>query len=241
MNFVKLLEKSHASANEKSATAAFLGDSITQGVFELKKGEDGKFDCIFDYDNVYHAQLRRKLNVLYPKARINIINAGNNGTDAACGYQRLQRDVLAYSPDLVVVCFGTNDCLEGEAGLTAYVENLEKIFLTLQEAGIETIFLTPNLMADRIVPEIHDIPGLMYSAEVITKTQVSGMADLYFEKAKELCRKLSVPVCDCRAKWQKMKQQGVDTTGLLCNHLNHPSREMHTLFAESLLEMIMDL
>lgn len=241
MNFVKLIEESNRSPHAKSVTAAFLGDSITQGVFELvrSKDRDKVFDCVYDYESVYHSLFKKKLNVLYPCARINIINAGNNGTDAACGYERLKRDVLDYSPDLVVVCFGTNDCIAGEEGLDAYAENLQKIFKELKKENIETIFLTPNFMAERIAPEIYDIPGLLESAEVIVKAQLDGISDLYFDRAKEVCKQNDVVVCDCRAKWHEMKANGIDTTALLCNHLNHPSRELHHLFADMLIESVM--
>ena len=241
MNFVKLLKDSNRSSHAKSVTAAFLGDSITQGVFELvrSKDKDKVFDCVYDYESVYHNLFKKKLNVLYPCARINIINAGNNGTDAACGYERLERDVLNYSPDLVVVCFGTNDAMAGEEGLDAYAENLEKIFVELKKANIETIFLTPNFMADRIAPEINDIPGLLEPAELIVRVQKSGVPDKYFDRAKEVCKKNDVIVCDCRAKWHEMKANGIDTTALLSNHLNHPTRELHNMFADMLIETVM--
>ena len=46
-------------------------------------------------------------------------------------------------------------------------------------------------------------------------------------------------VCDCYAKWKLLSQNGVDTTALLANGINHPSREMAWMFAYSLLETMM--
>lgn len=37
---------------------------------------------------------------------------------------------------------------------------------------------------------------------------------------------------------EKMAKAGVDTTSLLSNDINHPTREMHYLFAYELVKMI---
>ena len=52
------------------------------------------------------------------------------------------------------------------------------------------------------------------------------------------CVRRGVPVCDCYAQWKTMHEAGVDTTELLANQLNHPTREMNWLFAVSLLHSI---
>ena len=52
--------------------------------------------------------------------------------------------------------------------------------------------------------------------------------------AEETC----VPLCDVYAKWMAMYRSGVDITDLLSNYLNHPTREMHQLFASSLIDTL---
>ena len=47
-----------------------------------------------------------------------------------------------------------------------------------------------------------------------------------------------IPVCDCYAEWKRMAAEGQDTTAMLCNHINHPTREMHKLFADMLFETV---
>ena len=37
-----------------------------------------------------------------------------------------------------------------------------------------------------------------------------------------------------------MAARGIDTTVLLANRINHPTQEMHQLFADSLYELIFD-
>ena len=64
------------------------------------------------------------------------------------------------------------------------------------------------------------------------------MDGIYFNEAKQLCEKYGFLFCDCHGKWKKMRENGVDTTALLANSLNHPIRELHWLFATSLVEML---
>jgi hypothetical protein len=53
-----------------------------------------------------------------------------------------------------------------------------------------------------------------------------------------MAREMGIPVCDCYAKWKALSQTQ-DTTMLLANYINHPTKEMHELFAQSLYDMIM--
>lgn len=60
------------------------------------------------------------------------------------------------------------------------------------------------------------------------------------QAGKAVAADCGVKVCDCHARWQKLRAAGVDTTALLSNRINHPTREMHDLFAVSLLETIFE-
>lgn len=57
------------------------------------------------------------------------------------------------------------------------------------------------------------------------------------DAAKALAEEMGVPVCDCYAEWKKLSETE-DVTMLLCNRINHPTKEMHELFAQKLFEMI---
>ena len=61
--------------------------------------------------------------------------------------------------------------------------------------------------------------------------------DLYIDNAKHLAEEMGVPVCDCYAEWKKLSETE-DVTMLLANRINHPTKEMHELFAEKLFAMI---
>lgn len=235
----KISEKSKNIPGVKVPTIAFLGDSVTQGCFELYMEAEKWFGSVNDYKNVYHARVKEILNLLFPSAPINIINAGVGGESAADGYTRLSRDVLAYSPDLTVVCFGLNDCCFGRENLEKYLMSLDGIFKELRAAGSEIIFMTPNMMNTYISYRI-DPPMLKGNAERAMKVQEEGIFELFLDEAKKLCEKYNIPVCDSHKKWKLMYENGVDVTELLSNRVNHPVREMHLLFAGMLVNTMFE-
>lgn len=110
MKILELIAKKAGNLKEnKIPTIAFLGDSVTQGCFEIYETEQGYVETIFDKSSAYHKRLEEMPSMLYPNVPINIINAGISGDTSWGGAERLDRDVLSHNPDLVVVCFGLND------------------------------------------------------------------------------------------------------------------------------------
>ena len=240
---MNIMNKIRARAENNSAhegvTIAFLGDSVTQGCFECYKTEAGGIETIFDKNGAYHRYLDQIFSVLYPNVPTNIINAGVSGGNAVHGLERLERDVLRHQPDLTVVCFGLNDCNNGPEGIGKYTDALETIFGKLKEAGSEILFMTPNMMNTYVSVHLTDA-YVREVAERIGENQLNGSLDKYLEAAVATCEKCGVKVCDCYAKWKRLAKNGVDTTSLLANHINHPTREMNWLFAVSLADAILD-
>lgn len=234
----KLAQKAKDNWNAPTVTIAFLGDSVTQGCFELYRMEGDEYDTVFDKNSAYHTYVAKILSVLYPSVPVNIINAGVSGSSAPHGLERLERDVLRHHPDLTVVCFGLNDCGKKEDGLDNYINALKDIFDKLDASGSEILFMTPNMMATEVSSKMSD-PLFRKIAEKISKLQNEGILDMYLESAKTLCKERNIPVCDCYAKWKAMSAAGVDVTELLANKINHPTREMNWLFATSLVEAML--
>ncbi len=222
----------------RPVTIGFLGDSVTQGCFELYSTGEDSIETEFRSFQAYHSKLKRMLEEVFPSVPINIVNAGISGDNAPNGRTRLQRDILSYQPDLVVVCFGLNDAGRGMEGLSDYAQALEGIFRELQAAGTEVIFMTPNMMGTRAVAEEKD-PFIHSLLEGMTKLQTDGIMDAYMDRAREVCEANGVPVCDCYRKWKRLEESGADVTRLLANRVNHPTENMHWLFAASLFEMML--
>lgn len=240
MNILKKIEaKSKDLFGQPAVTLAFLGDSVTQGCFEVFCTADNEIDTIFDSHNAYHAKLHQKLSSAYPNVPFHIINAGISGGTAANGATRLERDVLRHSPDLCVICFGLNDsCNADPEALTCYRNSLDSIFTRLQQAGVEVIFMTPNMMCNKVYPHFED-PLIKQVATSVQKVQTDGRLEEFLNAAKEVAQSHNIPVCDCYLQWKALEAEGVETDTLLSNHINHPTREMHQLFADSLFQIIL--
>ena len=233
----KLRAKNENPVGAAPVTIAFLGDSVTQGCFELYKTGVSGIETEFRVNEGYHTKLRGLLEKCYPAAPVNMIHAGISGDSAKSGLARVERDVIAYKPDLTVVSFGLNDSSLGMDKIEEYGESIREILKKLKESGSEVIFMTQNLLADKVSYEVPEEWQPMFSEMI--KHFDDFLA--YMECAREVCRELDVPVCDCTRKWLKLKENGVDFVRLLSNRINHPTEELHWMFAVSLFEMIMDM
>lgn len=206
-------------------TIVAFGDSVTHGA--VAQGE-------IDYEGVYWNRLRKKILEKRNYVPVNVINAGIGGITASRSIQRLDKQVLAHNPDLVIVCFGLNDV---NNDLDKFLNSLRQIFTKIDSNGVDVIFMTPNML-NTYVAEDTPLEHLEY-AKVTAKMQNDGKMDLYMEKAIELAKELNIPVCDCYGKWKEISKTQ-DTTMLLANRINHPVTEMHELFANGLMEIIFD-
>lgn len=240
-NFIeKLVAKQNDIKNNPAVTVAFLGDSVTQGCFELYKKTETEIETVFDKNSAYHKYFADIFTVLCPNVPVNIINAGMSGDNAPHGSERLEGDVLRHSPDLVVVCFGLNDCGQGLDGINQYTDALSAIFDRIKASGSELIFMTPNMMCTRLSCHITD-KLIKNIAQQVAIRQNEGVLDAYVDAARKLCAEKGVTVCDCYAKWKRLEEVGIDVTELLSNKINHPTRDMNWLFAYSLVETIFEM
>lgn len=225
MKFLQKLSMTSKELLEHGAVnIVFLGDSVTHGVLD---GEN-------NYETVYWNILKKRLNNLYNYIPINAINSGIEGTTAKNALERINRDVLSYHPELVVVCFGLND-INGE--LNEYTESLSDIFKMCKKIGADVIFMTPNMLNTYVAKSV--LPQYREIATTTAKYQNEGKMDEYIKAAIKTAEENEVIVCDCYAKWKEMYQSGADTTELLINKINHPNQKMHQLFADMLFDIIM--
>ncbi len=200
-----------------------FGDSVTHGM--VAPGE-------IDYETVYWERLRKKIFALRNYTPVNVINAAIGGTTAKQSIERIDSQVLCHNPDLIIVCFGLNDV---NGTLEEYLDSLKIIFSRCLEKGIDTIFMTPNMLNTHFAegtPEQY-----IEYAHKTAEMQCGGRMDLYIGSAVKLAEEMGVTVCDCYAEWKKLSETE-DVTMLLANRINHPTKEMHELFANKLFETI---
>ena len=204
-------------------TIVAFGDSVTHGA--VGAGE-------MNYDTVYWNRLRLMLQAKYDYVPVNMINAGIGGITAKGSLARMDKQVFAHSPDLVIVCFGLNDV---NGTLEEYIDSLKEIFARCAEKGVDAIFMTPNMLNTYVAEDVE--PKYKDYAAVTAGYQNEGRMDKYMEAACSLAAEMGVKVCDCYSKWKELSKTH-DTTQLLANRINHPTTEMHKLFAEALYETI---
>lgn len=199
-----------------------FGDSVSHG----------SFNGYIDYERVYWNRLKQKMNALRDYVPVNMINTSIGGTTAKQSLPRLRNQVLIHKPDLVIVCFGLNDV---NGSLEDYTGALSEIFRTCAEENTEAVFMTPNMLNTRVAD---DTPKEYYDYAIKTaEMQNSGRMDEFVEAARKTAESMGVAVCDCYARWKEISRER-DVTDLLANRINHPTPEMHSLFADCLYEML---
>lgn len=233
----KIIEKQNNRFEANSITIVCLGDSVTEGCFECYINEEGRISTVFERNNSYSVKLQQMLTVLYPTVQFNVINSGFSGGCAENGLQTLERDVLKFSPDLVIVSYGLND--SGRT-ISEYIKNLSAIFEKIKSTGSEIIFLTQNSLCTNVSPHLTE-KSLRDLASELSQRQNTGVLKKYFEEAKTLCKEYNVEVCDLYSVWDAMAKANVNTTELLSNKLNHPIREYHSYIAIKLIEKMLGL
>ena len=237
--FLEKLRARNADLNADPVRIAFLGDSVTQGCFEIYRTGEAGIETVFEPENAYSACLRKIFAAVCPRVPVAILNCGISGDNAPHGLQRLEKDVLTANPDLVVVCFGLNDSGAGPDGLERYAAALRGILARLRKEGIDAVLLTPNMMCRRVDCRITDELERRIAAGIVP-VQNDGVLDAYMDAARAAAAAEGARLCDCYALWKAMDAAGMDTTAMLSNHINHPSRELHWMFAWKLFETIVE-
>ena len=199
-----------------------LGDSVSHGSF---------LDEI-DFDCAYWSVLREKIIAIKNYVPVNIINSAIGGITAKTAVNFVESRATAFSPDLIIVCFGLNDI---NGSKEDYLSSLARIFEKCTECGADVIFMTPNMLNTYVADDT--LEKYREYAFVTAEYQNSGRMDDYIYSAKKLAEDMNITVCDCYSKWKELSKTE-DTTMLLANRINHPNEKMHELFAEELFEVI---
>ncbi|MEN6548959.1 MAG: SGNH/GDSL hydrolase family protein [Armatimonadia bacterium] len=193
------------ASGDRLVKIAGLGDSIT-GVYYHTGGR-----------RAWTEMLGLALQRLYPLAKLETINAGLSGTVSGDGLRRLEKDVLAHHPDVVVVMFGMNDV--ARATPEAYETNLRQIVDKCRAAGAEVVLCTPNTIG---TDASRPMDKLRAHAEIV----------------RRLAAELQVPLADCFAAYEAVGQRNPRELTTLMSDNIHPNMRGHKLFAEVMAETI---
>lgn len=136
-----LLSGASVSAQlQDGETIVFLGDSITQ----QGAGEKG-----------YVTLFRQAIEKSRPDSGIKVIGAGIGGNKVPNLEARLEKDVLAHKPNVVVIYIGINDVWHSTRGqgteIGTFETGLRSLIKRCTDAGARVILSTPS-----VIDEKHD-------------------------------------------------------------------------------------
>lgn len=186
-----LLEK-----GEEPVRVVCIGDSIT-GVYYHTGGR-----------RAYPEMLELALRRAYPKARVQVVNAGVSGNTVPQGLARLDRDVLAHKPHLVTVMFGMNDLTRFSRD--DFKKNLADLCTRCRDAKAEVLLCTQNsIVAGRSPKALADFTAAIH----------------------EVGKDLKLPVADCHKEYEAIRAKDPRAWLLLMSDEIHPNMDGHKLFA----------
>jgi lysophospholipase L1-like esterase len=152
---------------------------------------------------------------------------------------RLDRDVLSFRPDLVILEVCLNDCLGSPTDDPSdFARQVGELIDRILASGAELILLTPNAMCTRLHPNVPSGDEWHRLFIRAVQTMNSGKMTAFVNAARAEAAARNVPIADAYARWEQMHACGVDTTSLLANNINHPTPAMHDLFVETIMQTV---
>lgn len=128
----------HAETLKKGDRVVFLGDSITQA----GAGPGG-----------YVTLVREALDKEHKDLDIEIVGAGISGNKVPDLENRLDKDVLAKKPNVVVIYIGINDVWHSQNGKgtakDAYEKGLRSLISRITEAGARPVLCTASVIGEK--------------------------------------------------------------------------------------------
>ena len=156
---------------ERKYKIIFFGDSITFNGLSWKHGYINEIDSIIKskgLENKYQLE-----------------ESGIFGNKVADLYSRLDKDVIQYNPDAVVIYIGINDVNNGNPDIEAdsFKKNYLAIIDKLKKKNIKVIICTPTVIGEfKNVGNTKDVGLNKYSLII-----------------REIAKDYSLPLCDLRS------------------------------------------
>jgi isoamyl acetate esterase len=201
---------------QKKTRIIFFGDSITQaGV-----GPDG-----------YITQLGTLLQQKNLAAQYELIGAGIGGNKVYDLYLRLEEEVLARDPDVVVIWIGVNDVWHKTSHGTGtdpdkFRRFYEAILKKLQAKGIRTVLVTPAAIGER----------------TDFSNQQDGDLNHYSSIIRDLARAYKLDLVDLRKAFHEYNLKNNPEnkeSGILTTDRVHLSKKGNAFVAEQMLPVLL--
>lgn len=199
--------RAETPAFKKGERIVFLGDSITAGGVR---------------PTGYVTLIKNTLAEKHPDLEIEIIGAGISGNKVPNLQGRVDKDVIAKKPTVVVIYIGINDVWHGEKDPARgtmpdkFESGLEEVIGKCTAAGARVILCTPT-----VIGELKD-----------GKNNLDAKLDQYADLSRGVAKKLNLQLCDLRkafvdhiqANNPENKDKGILTTDRV--HLNDAGNKL---------------
>ncbi len=190
---------------------------------------------------VYPTLLERDLNAR-GSVPCQVINAGVPGNTTAMARKRLESDVLAVRPKLVIIQFGINDsafdvwksppATAPRVPIEEYRKNLRHFVEASRKTGAAVILMTPNPL--RWTPALKK----MYGKPPYDPSRPDGFnltLVAYIDAMRALAQEMNVPLLDVAKVYAALPPESVDA--LLPDGM-HPNQRGHDMVAQLLADVI---
>ncbi len=158
------------------------------------------------------------LRCLYPASEPVMINAGISGNTTLAGLARLDRDVIARDPDLVVVMFGIND-MSRSTPPEDYRQSLQELVERLLAAEAAVVLCTPTLSTN-------------FGGHSLETQQA------YCAVVREVAAEHSLSVADAHQAFASLREHDPHAYALATSDAVHPNMNGHKLIAETVARAI---
>lgn len=179
----------------KHSVWVFTGDSITHGAIHTNGWRS--------YVEHFQERLRWELQHFYDF----VVNTGISGNTTNDILDSFYERVTQFSPAVVFLMIGMNDCARKNIGISLFNENLNQAIYKIRDIGAIPVLQTPNTIVSSKNPMRAE---LIHYVDIIRKVAVKN----------------SVVLIDHYAYWENQYSQGIDTSNLL-NDAIHPNQRGH--------------
>ena len=201
---------------KKGDRIVFLGDSITEGGVRPKG---------------YVTLIKKELAEKHKDLTIEVIGAGVSGNKVPDLQRRLDRDVLAKKPTVVVIYIGINDVWHGEkdpkrgTSKDTFEAGLKEIIGKLKEAKARVLLCTPSVIGEK----------------TDGSNALDGKLDEYADISRRVAREEKVQLCDLRRAFlEHLKKNNADNKerGILTTDRVHLNEGGNRFVAEVMLKAL---
>lgn len=192
--------------SSEAVTWVFTGDSITHGALYT----EGWRSFPEHFAERVRWEMRRFQDV--------VINTGVVGENSTGLLVNLERRVLRFCPQAVLILIGMNEAVTGPAGRSGFRKNMYEIVGRIREAEIVPVLQTPNTVYQPFAAPWKDLPA-------------------YVDIIREVAQQTDSALVDHWQHWQQAKADPVQLLGWLQDQSIHPNvyghREMARLICRT--------